>query len=133
MPRYYRDHPRGYDLDRELRFITIHGEPCLVGTADSIVLCCPVCAAQHFRMDPTVYADWTSQETCFDGHGRLEAQKLSELDSKWRPLYERLGITMTTAEERKARRLAEEAERPWNWVFGEKAEADFPDGYVKVA
>lgn len=132
MPRYYRDHPRGYDLDEELSFIDINGERCQTGSAGSIILCCPVCARESMRLNPTIHGDWKSTENCYCGAMR-EAVRLSELDTRWRPLCAANGIKLRTLDERRASRLAEENVRPWNWVFGSLTEADFPQGYVKVS
>lgn len=129
MPRYYAEHPRGYDLDYELPFIEIGGERCQVGSAGSLILCCPVCGHQAFRE----HVNLEHMENCFDGHGRMELVKLSDLESRWRPLAIANGIKLTTTEQRRADRLQRESERPWDWQFGTKTEADFPDGYAKIA
>ncbi len=124
MPRYYAEHAKGYDLTEELPFIEIDGERYQLGTAGSLILICPTCGRERFRdrHDPG--------ERCWNGHGPLV-----KLNLKDRPKYHAMwlaqGDTLTTVEERKAIRLKEEAERPWNWVFGDKTEADFPAGYVK--
>jgi hypothetical protein len=132
MPKYYREYATGYDLTEELSFIEINGERCQTGSAGSIILCCPACARESMRINPTIRADWVSTENCYCGAMR-EAVRLSELDTRWRPLCEANGYKLTTVDERRARRISEEKERPWDWVFGSHTEADYPDGFVKEA
>lgn len=130
MPLYYKGHTRGYDLDLELTFIMIEGEKCCVGTAGSIIMVCSTCGEQHFRENVSQH------ETCFQGHGRMYPEKFSDrerINALWlaggKPEDER---KLTTIEERRSERLAREAAKPWDWQFGTKTEADFPQGYVKV-
>lgn len=128
MPRYYKEHAKGYDLDLELPFIEIKGERCQLGSAGSIILVCVTCGRERFR------EYHHPGETCWDGHGPMQPLPLrGELRGRLDRLWAGRGDTFTTVEQRRADRLKEEAERPWNWVFGDKAEADFPNGYVKSA
>lgn len=128
MPRYYAEHARGYDLTEELPFIEIDGERCQLGTAGSLILICPLCGRERFREfhDPS--------ETCWRCPGRVKMEKLTFASlPKYRAMWTAQGDALTTVAERKADRLKEEAVKPWHWVFGDKTEADFPDGYVKRA
>jgi hypothetical protein len=128
MPKYYKEHARGYDLDLEFEFIEIDGVRCQLGTAGSVILVCPTCGAERFRERPS------HLETCWKGHGEMVPLPLrGELRDKLHAMWCESGDTFTTVEERKARRLEDEAKRPWNWVFGDKTEVDFPEGYVKSA
>lgn len=122
MPRYRPESPLGYDLDLELAFVMIDGKKCQVGSAGSILLMCPTCGAARFR---TSYRP--GQETCWDGHGALEPVGLDDLD-RWN----KINPITTTKAERKVRRLEDEAIRPWNWVFGDLTEADFPEGFAEI-
>jgi hypothetical protein len=128
MPRYYAEFGRGYDLTLELPFLEADGKRYQLASAGSLIWCCKTCAAQHFR-DPIV-VNKDRPENCYDGHGPMTLMCLDDLP-KWHELYEALGIKTTTPAERKALRLEDEVARPWNWVFGDKTEADFPEGYVK--
>jgi hypothetical protein len=125
MPRYYKEHQRGYDLTEELPFIEIDGEKYQLGSAGSLILICPQCGHERFR------EHHHPGETCWTCKGvPMEKLRLADLP-KYRAMWTAQGDTLTTVEQRKAQRLQEEVERPWNWVFGDKTEADFPLGYVK--
>lgn len=125
MPRFYKEYGRGYDLDRELPFCDVPDVGRVqLGTAGSYIMVCKTCGDEHFREQMLSY--------CFNGHGKMVPLTF-ELGDELRPMLEEQGITFTTVEQRKAKRLEEEKARPWNWVFGDKTEADFPLGYVKVA
>jgi hypothetical protein len=125
MPRYYKDHAGGYDLDLELPFIEQNGVRYLLGSAGSLIVACPKCGEEHFR-------DRRSEhERCFTCCGPMEMVALADLRAKWDPLWEASGIPIIPVNARRAQRLKEEAERPWNWIFGNKTEADYPLGYVK--
>lgn len=125
MPRYYKDHARGYDLDLELEFTEIDGVRYQVGSAGSLILGCPKCGEEHFRNYHSEH------ERCFTCRVPMEKIALRDLKTKWAPLWEASGCRIVPVEERRAQRLKEETECPWNWVFGRKTEADFPRGYVK--
>lgn len=125
MPRYRPESPLGYDLTLELPFIMIDGRKCKVGTAGSIILGCPVCGAQHFRQ--TIYPH---PGQCFEGHGDMKPMALDDIE-EWKKVAP-AGTVFTTVEQRKAERLKEEAERPWNWIFGDLTEADFPEGFAEM-
>lgn len=128
MPRFYKEHARGYDLDLELPFIEIDGERCQLGTAGSLILICQNCGSERFR------EDHHPGETCWTCPGKIAMVKHTFRDRpKFLAMWEANGEKLTTVAERKAERLKEEVERPWNWVFGDKTEADFPLGYVKAA
>lgn len=124
MPRYYKQHPRGYDLDRELPFCEIDGRRVQMGTAGSIIMVCEVCGEQHFREHVSQY------ESCFKGHGQMQPLTF-DLADKLRPMLQAQGVKFTPVAERKAERLEDEQRRPWSWIFGDKTEADFQNGYVK--
>lgn len=128
MPRFYKEHARGYDLDLELPFLEANGVRYHLGSAGSMIWCCPVCGAEHFRIPISVDID--RPEHCFDGHGPMELLTLNDVD-RWDGLYASLGIKTTSVETRRAARIADEGARPWYWQFGNKTEADFPLGYVK--
>jgi hypothetical protein len=129
MPRYYKEYPRGYDLDLELPFIENDGERFQLGSAGSVILVCPTCGHERFREHAN------PRETCWNGHGPLKPLPLrGELKDSLHKKWLRRGDTFTTVEERRAKRLKdEEIDGPRNWVFGNKTEADFPSGYVKSA
>lgn len=121
MPRYRPESPLGYDLTIEMPFILIEGRKCEVTPLQHfIVLMCPSCGSQAVR------AQYWHNEACscggekapvaFDDHDKLNA----------------VNPIITTVEQRKAKRLEEEMARPWNWVFGDLTEADFPDGFAEL-
>jgi hypothetical protein len=125
VPRYYKEHARGYDLDEELPFIMIDGEKCQLGSAGSLILVCSTCGEEHFRDAHAI-----NRDHCFKGHGPMGPLKFTDLP-KYRAMWEAKGDTIISIEQRRAERLADEKARPWDWQFGEKTEADFPRGYVK--
>ena len=123
MPRYYKNHGRGYDLDRELDFCDVEGIGRVqTGNAGSFILICTTCLEEHFRCE---LRSW-----CFAGHGPMTPLTF-ELADQLQPTLEARGVRFTTVEYRRRRRLEREAQRPWDWVFGERTEADYPLGYVK--
>lgn len=122
MPRYRPESPLGYDLTLELAYVMIDGRKCQVGSAGSIILMCPTCGSERFRLQY-----YPGAETCWEGHGAMEPIALDDLD-RW----EKINPMITTVEQRKARRLEEETARPWNWVFGDLTEADFPEGFAEI-
>lgn len=111
----------GYDLTIEMPFILIDGRKCEATTPlHFVVLMCPLCGSQAVR------SQYWNNELCpcggekapvaFDDHEKLNA----------------VNPIITTIEQRKAKRLEEEAARPWNWVFGDLTEADFPEGFAEM-
>lgn len=127
MPRYYKEHARGYDLDLELEFILIDGERCLLGTAGSVIMVCRTCGEEHFRDSPSEH------ERCFQGHGQMHPLKLSDLPH-FHEVWKSQGDTITAIEDRRTERLAKESSESFRgWIFGDKIETDYPDGYVKSA
>lgn len=123
MPRYYKHHPRGYDLDRELPFCDVPEVGRVqLGGAGSYILICPVCHEEHYRGE---LASW-----CFQGHGPMLPLTFALADHL-RATQEARGVRFTTVEYRRSKRLEREAERPSDWVFGTQTEADYPNGYCK--
>lgn len=127
MPRFYRNHGGGYDLDRELPFREVEGiGRCQLGSADSFILICRQCFAERFR--DSVWLEL--QQPCYRCGGPVSVLTF-ELADQLRPDMEARGIKFTTVAYRRRKRLEREATHPHDWVFGEKTEADFPEGYVK--
>lgn len=126
MPRFYQEHARGYDLNMEVPFIEVDGQRVKMGSAGSIIMACETCGEEHFR------EQISPNECCFQGHGQMKPLTFALAD-KLRPVLEAQGVTFTTVEQRRSDRLEREKARPWDWVFGDKTEADFPLGYVKSA
>lgn len=123
MPRFYRDHPRGYDLDRELPFCDVPGIGRVqLGSADSFILICPTCHEEHFRCE--------LRSRCFEGHGPMVPLTF-ELSDQLMATQEARGVKFTSVEYRRRKRLEREAAHPGGWVFGTQTEADYPDGYCK--
>lgn len=123
MPKFYKDKPLGYCLERELPFWDVPNVGrCQLSTAGSLILVCKTCGEEHFRSSP--------QAWCFKGHGAMVPLNFA-LSDELRPMLEKNGVVFTTLEDRKRERLANEVKRPWNFVFGNKTEADFPLGYAK--
>lgn len=121
MPRYRPEADGGYDLTLELPFTMFGRRKCQVGSAGSLMLMCPKCGRTKFRIQTS------GAEDCFGCDGiavPVALDDLAELD-KVNPI-------ITTVEQRKAARLEEEALRPWNWVFGDLTEADFPEGFAEI-
>lgn len=94
MPKYYKEHARGYDLDRELPFADIDGLRVQLGSAGSIIMICQQCGEEHFR------ERISESECCFQGHGKMVPATF-ELVDKLRPMLEAQGIEFTTIEERR--------------------------------
>ena len=127
MPRYYKNHARGYDLDVELPFCDVEGVGrCQLGSAGSFILICRRCFAERFRdqLVPSL------ESPCYSCGGPISALTFA-LAETLRPQMEAQGIRFTTIEYRRRKRLESEAQRPWDWVFGTQTEADFPHGYCK--
>lgn len=120
MPRFYEDHPRGYDLDLELSFYEAEGVKYCLGSVGSFIMVCEACGSERFR-------DRLTSENCFCGHGLMVPLTFENMTKI--PLPD--GSRETTIEERRDMRLKAEAENPWRWIFGEKTEADYPRGFVK--
>ena len=134
MPRYYKDYPRGYDLDYELPFVEINGVRYQLGSAGSLILGCPKCGEEHFRQcgEEHFRTYHSPNEYCFTCHKQpMEPIALKDLTTKWDPLWIAKGSRIVSAAERRACRFRKEAERPWDWQFGERTEADFPLGFAK--
>lgn len=127
MPRYYKDHRRGYDLDRELSFCDVDGIGRVQLTEyGSFILICRVCFAERFR-DPLML----EAETPCGDHGPYVPLTFELLD-QLRPTMEARGIKFTSVAYRRRKRLEREAHgSPVGWAFGERAEADYPRGYAK--
>lgn len=126
MPRYYKDHPWGYDLDFELPFTEHNYIRYQLGSAGSIILACPKCGEEHFR------GYHSTHDRCFTCPNQpMEMVALKDLETKWHPLWLAKGSRIVSVEERRAERLKREPKRPWGWQFGTKTEADYPLGYVK--
>jgi len=66
------------------------GVEYLCGTAGSLILACTVCGDEHFR-DHRYFMN-PSWHTCFCGHGRMVPIRIDELESRWFPFWESLGI-----------------------------------------
>ena len=124
MPRYYKDHNRGYDLTEELPFFEVDEVKYILGGAGSFILVCTKCGNERFRERIT---DGELRTSCFHCHGDVEPLSFDNLD-RYRKLW---GESVVPVSELKAERLKREAENPWGWKFGDKTEADFPLGYVK--
>ncbi len=124
MPRYYKDHKRGYDLDLELPFLESNGVKYCLGSSDSFILVCMECGEEHFRERPAIPGN------CFQGCGPMVPLTFDNREQALK-IWEQNGGRITTVQERKQIRLDDEERRPWHWQFGDKTEADFPLGYVK--
>lgn len=124
MPRYYKNHGRGYDLDLELPFCDVDGiGRVLVGSpCGSFIMVCVTCGEEHFRDEMRAW--------CFQGHGPM-VPLTAELSDRLQPIMEARGVKYTTIDYRRARRLEREGKHPRGWVFGRQTEADYPRGYCK--
>ncbi|MDA4845986.1 hypothetical protein [Hoeflea poritis] len=123
MPRYNEVTRRGYDLDLELPYYEVDGVKYRLGSAGSFILCCPKCGEQRFR------DRITGRETCWRGHGNMVPVTFANKNDF--PLPE--GVTQTTVEHRRDQRLKREAANPYIYHFGDKAESDFPQGFIQPA
>jgi hypothetical protein len=121
MPRFRPESPFGYDLNIEMAFVLIDGRKCEATTLlHFVILMCPQCGSQAIRdgywRNEACSCGGEKAPVAFDDHDKL---------NKVNPI-------ISTVEQRKAKRLEEEAARPWNWVFGDLTEADFPDGFAEM-
>ncbi len=123
MPRYYKEHGLGYDLDLELPFCDVDGiGRVLLGSSGSFVMVCTTCGEEHYREQ--------LQAWCFHGHGRM-VPLTPAVSAQLQPIMEARGVKYTTVEYRRRKRLEREAAEPWGWTFGTHTEADYPLGYCK--
>lgn len=93
-----------YDYDKELLYWNDGRTRYRLGSAGSFIMICPTCAEEHFR------GVISPHETCFKGHGRMEPLTEANEDS-YRAIWEANGGRITTVEQRRHDRLAEEAAR----------------------
>ena len=124
MPRFAEDIGHGYDLDLELPYVDKDGVRYLLGSAGSLILSCPDCGHERFR------EHFNGDERCWTCKTPLEprtTENRDRLDTAW--LKASHGH-LIPAQERRAKRLVTEKERPWVLAFGTMTEADFPLGYV---
>lgn len=125
MPRYFKHHGDGYDLDRELPFCDVDGVGRVVlGSGHCWVMICPTCKSEQLR-HPIHPA--RIQLLC---HGPMVPLTF-ELFEQIQPTMRARGIRFTTVEYRRQKRLEREAAEPWDWKFGTTTEADYPKGYCK--
>lgn len=125
MPRYYKEHGAGYDLDRELPFCDVEGVGRVqLGGAGSFIMICTTCHEEHFRAELRAW--------CFAGHGPMVPLTF-ELADQLRATQEARGVRFTTVEYRREKRLEREEQHRSGWVFGTHSEADYPTGYCKEA
>lgn len=127
MPLYYKGFPRGYDLDKETPFETCDGKRLQLGSADSFILCCMKCGDERFRDRISPH------ERCFTCHGPMEPRDIDNDEQRkiLHDIWTAKGDKIYSTEELKRHRLEKEATKPWDWIFGDKTETDFPLGYVK--
>ena len=125
MPKYYKEHGLGYDLDLELPFCDVDGVGRVqLGSGGSFILICRTCLEEHYRCE--------LHSSCFAGHGPMVPLTFDLLE-QLRPTMVARGIKYTTVEYRRRKRLEREASEPWRWKFGTHTEADYPLGYCKEA
>jgi hypothetical protein len=126
MPRYYQNHPGGYDLDRELPFCDVDGvgRVELASRTGGFLLICRTCLEEQERSELRAW--------CVGGHGPMEPLTF-DLADQLGPTMAARGIKLTTVAYRRRRRLEREAANPDGWVFGTRIEADYPEGYCKAA
>jgi len=68
-----------------------NGVEYLVGTAGSLILCCPKCGEEHFRA-PENYFDHPSWHRCYTCKTQMEPVRIDELKSRWRPFWKSLEV-----------------------------------------
>ena len=61
----------------------------LLGSAGSLVLCCPKCGEEHFRrasnyFGPNGQPDW---HKCYACKAQMEPVRIDELYSRWKPFW----------------------------------------------
>lgn len=124
MPLHLKGGQRGYDLDHEIDYFEIDGVRCCLTSGGHFIIGCLICGEEHIR------SQITGHETCFSGHGYMVPATFENHDEILRKWVEQTGGKLTTVEERRADRLADEKARPWDWQLGNTREADWPLGYV---
>jgi hypothetical protein len=77
-------------INWERKSITIEGVEYSIGTAGSLILACDVCGMERFR------ERFTSRETCWTCGPQklLQLIRIDELETKWKPLWRSLGLTV---------------------------------------
>ena len=74
---------------------THEGVQYLAGTAGSLILACPKCGEEHFRDFHYFYhPEWAVCFTCKPKQ-QMEPILISELESRWKPFWRSLGLTLT--------------------------------------
>lgn len=69
--------------------VTINGVEYAIGTAGSLILACDVCGGERFR------TSWSEHETCSTcPNKKMQPIRLDEMETKWRPLWRSLGLTV---------------------------------------
>ncbi|HEY7493785.1 MAG TPA: hypothetical protein VIH59_22090 [Candidatus Tectomicrobia bacterium] len=66
------------------------GEDYVLGSAGSLVLCCPACGAERFRDSGSYFAHPTWYRCWARPHALLGPIKVAELATRWQPLWQRL-------------------------------------------
>lgn len=61
----------------------------LLGTAGSLILCCPKCGEEHFR-EPDNYFHHQDWHKCFSCQTQMEPIRIDELKSRWKPFWKRI-------------------------------------------
>ena len=64
----------------------------LAGNAGSLILACEKCGEEHFRGGE--YFNHPEWETCFTCRTPMAPIKIDELETKWKPFWLSLGLTV---------------------------------------
>jgi len=95
---------REYDYEKELLYWRTDKVRYRLGSTGSFIMVCPTCGEEHFCDEISPH------EQCFQGHGPMEPLT-EENEDRYRSIWGANGYRITTVEERRAQRLAEEKER----------------------
>ncbi len=75
-----------------LMTIKVDSVEYVLGTAGSLILCCPNCGEEHFReasnyFGPNGQPDW---HKCFTCKTQMEPIRVDEIESRWKPFWNKI-------------------------------------------